>query len=158
MSLVQLRAGNVGAAEATLRRLLARHPDDVDAMVEIGAIAGYRNGRWRETRLLADRAVAADPKAVPAYALRALTRLKYDGDLRGAFADAETATQLGRPVWGDAVRAQIQAAARDRDGANATVKRLTERVAASGPLGAWDEQFFAGAVAVGGRGRTATRR
>jgi tetratricopeptide (TPR) repeat protein len=149
MSLVQLRTGNVGAAEATLRRLLGRHPDDVDAMVEIGAIA-YRAGRWRETRVLADRAVAADPKAIPAYALRALTRLKYDGELRAAFADAETATQLGRPVWGDAVRAQIQAAARDRDGANATVERLTERIAASGPLSAWDEQFVRGAVDVAG--------
>jgi tetratricopeptide (TPR) repeat protein len=108
LGLVHLRAGNAAAAEGAFRRILARNPDDVDALVEVAALAADSR-RWRDVRSLADRAIAADPKAIPAYALRALARLN-EGNVRSAFGDAETAARLGRPVWGDAVRAQIQTA------------------------------------------------
>jgi tetratricopeptide (TPR) repeat protein len=150
LALAYLQAGNAGAAEAALRRILARNPDDPDALVEIAGIC-VNQRRWNEVRTLADRAVAADPKAIPAYAFRALARVQQNGGIRGAFSDAETATQLGRPVWGDAVRAQIQVVARDRDGARATVRRLVERVDKSHhPLSTWDERLVASAVAAAG--------
>jgi hypothetical protein len=54
-------------------------------------------------------------------------------------------------VWGDAVRAQLQAAARDRDGARETVRRMFARLdAVRAPQSAWDERFVAGAVAAAG--------
>jgi tetratricopeptide (TPR) repeat protein len=150
VALSHLRAGRPGDAEAALRRIEGRNPDDVDALVELAALAASAR-RWTEVRALANRAIAADPKAAPAYALRALAGLQNDRGLRAAFSDAETAAQLGRPVWGDAVRAQLQAAARDRDGARETVRRMFARLdAVRAPLSAWDERFVAGAVAAAG--------
>jgi tetratricopeptide (TPR) repeat protein len=147
LALFQLRAGDRGAADATFRRILARNVDDVDALLEVAALR-VRAGQWDEARRYADRAVAADPRATPAYAIRALTRLQRRDGVRPAYVDAETATQLGRPVWGEAVRARVQAAAGDRDGARATLKRLLLRLdAADAPRSAWDELFVSRAIA-----------
>jgi TolB-like protein len=142
LALLHLRTGELGAAEAALRRVLARDPDDADAMSELAELH-RRAGRLDAARTLLDRAVATSPTTIPAYAVRALVRARTRGQMREAFADAEVATQLGRPLWGEAVRAQLQAASRDRDGAIATARRVVARARVSRePISAWDRQFL----------------
>ena len=107
--------------------------------------------RHAEACQLLERAVAADPRTAPAYALRALALVRAAGRgrtataIRAAFADAEVATQLGRPIWGDAARTVVQLASRDTAGARVTARGLVTRVRAE-RVGYWDARFVGEAL------------
>jgi len=58
--------------------------------------------RDAEACRMLDVAIAADPRSAPAFALRALVRMR-NGDMRGAWADSEMSRQLGRPAWSEAL-------------------------------------------------------
>ena len=61
---------------------------------------------------LLNRAISDDALYGPAWAMRALVRARH-GDLRFAWADAETATQVGSPFLGQSAAAIVDLKARD---------------------------------------------
>ena len=145
-----LRLGNASEAESALRRALARDPADAESLTELGDLLLVQ-GRPAEACQLLERAVAADPRTAPAYALRAVALVRAAGRgraasaIRAAFADAEVAGQLGRPMWGDAARAVVQLAARDTAGARATARALIARVRTE-RVGYWDARLVGEAL------------
>jgi hypothetical protein len=64
--------------------------------------------------------------------------------MRGAFADAEVATQLGRPLWGNSLRAVALRRTGDTTAARQQARRLLAEVRRrTGPLPFWDARFLA---------------
>src|SRR5690606_33265775 len=105
LSLLDLPS-NPAAASTRLRAVegIASGPLLVDrAMLALTA------RRDAEACEVLDEAIGMDPRSAPAFALRALVRMR-NGDMRGGWSDAEMARQLGRPAWGDAL--EILAASR----------------------------------------------
>jgi len=66
------------------------------------------------------------------------------GDVREAFGDAEVVTQLGRPRWGDALRALVLNRAGDTTSARRQARRLiADYRKIRGPLSFWDARLTA---------------
>ena len=64
--------------------------------------------------------------------------------MRAAFADAEVVTQLGRPLWGNSLRAVALRRAGDTTAARQQVRALLSQVRRRpGPLPFWDARFLA---------------
>jgi hypothetical protein len=114
-----------------------------------------REGRFSSACILLDSAVASDPTAAQAYILRALVRVRR-GELRFAWADAETGGRLGWPLWGQAVSAVIDAEARDTVSARARTKSLlkSSSVSRDDPL-QWTGPYLAIALAATGDSESA---
>ena len=140
--------GNGGALEAqllsrgALRRVLERTRDESERLIE-EADDEMRDGQLTHACQLLNAAIENDAHATPAYALRSLVRAR-GGEVREAFGDAETVTQLGRPLWGNALRAVVLF----RAGDTATARQVTRRVVEQtrlrrGVLPFWDARFAA---------------
>lgn len=98
-----------------------------------------------------DAAIASDPRSAPAYALRALLRMR-SGDMRGGWADAEMARQLGRPLWGDALDLLAAARVAERQEILQRVQRFVSQVRAdSSELSVLDARLAAIALTAAGR-------
>jgi TolB-like protein len=97
-----------------------------------------------------NQAVADDPLYAPAWALRGLLRARHD-DLRFAWADAETATRLGKPLLGEAASARIDLVARDTARARARLQVLWKNIRARGVVSARDGGAVAAALLAAGQ-------
>jgi TolB-like protein len=128
-----------------LRRVNERDRDESERLVE-EADEETRGGQPGHACELLNAAIDNDARSTPAYALRSLLRAR-SGAVREAFADAETVTQLGRPMWGDALRAVVLR----RAGDTTTARRLVARLLVltrqrQGALAFWDARFVAHAL------------
>jgi tetratricopeptide (TPR) repeat protein len=128
-----------------LRRVLDRDRDESERLVD-EADAELRDGQYDHACKLLNAAIDNDARSAPAYALRALIRA-HAGQVREAFGDAEVVTQLGRPRWGNTLRAITLQRMGDVAGAKREVRRL---VAAArhqrGALSFWDARMLATAL------------
>ena len=95
-----------------LRTAVRMAPRDGPLLVELANLAGLRHERGLACHAL-NAAIAADQDLAPAYAMRALVRAEL-GERRTAWADAETATRLGHPEWGERAGAVLDARYGDR--------------------------------------------
>lgn len=71
-----------------------------------------------------NRLLVLEPSWAPAYVQRALVRTSL-GDRRGGWQDAEMATRLGQPVWGNMVSALIDYSVSDSVRTRARLRRLS---------------------------------
>ena len=128
-----------------LKRVLERNLDESERLIE-EADAEMRDGQPAHACQLLNAAINADERAAPAYALRAIVRAR-GGEIREAFGDAETVTQLGRPRWGNALRALVSNRSGDTTSARLRARRIiAEARQISGPLAFWDARLMAAAL------------
>ena len=129
-----------------LRRVLDRDRDESERLVD-EADGEMRDNQPAHACQLLNTAIDADGRSAPGYALRSIVRAR-SGAVREAFGDAETVTQLGRPRWGNALRALVANRAGDTTSARLRARRLVaEARAIRGPLAFWDARFMAAALA-----------
>ena len=140
--------GSGGPVEARLlsagliRRIQERVRDESERLVE-EADGEIRDGVPGHACQLLNEAIDRDARSAPAYALRALIRAR-GGEMRAAFADAEVVTQLGRPLWGNSLRAIALRRTGDTTAARQQIRRLlAETRRRTGPLPFWDARFLA---------------
>jgi hypothetical protein len=120
--------------------------DESERLVE-EADGEIRDGVPVHACQLLNEAIDRDARSAPAYALRALVRAR-GGEVRAAFADAEVVTQLGRPLWGNSLRAVTLRRNGDTTAARQQLRRLlAETRRRTGPLPFWDARFLATALA-----------
>lgn len=128
-----------------VRRVMERDRDESERLVD-EADAEMRDSQFTHACQLLTTAIEADARSAPAYALRAIVRAQ-GGEVREAFGDAETVTQLGRPRWGNALRAFVTNRAGDTTSARLQARRLNaEARKISGPLAFWDARLMAAAL------------
>lgn len=129
-----------------IRRIPERVRDESERLVE-EADGEIRDGVPVHACQLLNEAIDRDARSAPAYALRALVRAR-GGEVRGAFADAEVVTQLGRPLWGNSLRAVALRRTEDTTAARKQTRQLLAEVRRrTGPLPFWDARFLAIALA-----------
>ena len=132
-----------------LRRVMERDRDESERLVD-EADAEMRDGQYAHACKLLNAAIDNDARSAPAYALRSLIRARA-GQVREAFADAETVTQLGRPLWGNSLRAVTLRRTGDTNGARQEARRLAASVRPrTGFLAFWDARMLATALAQAG--------
>jgi len=128
-----------------IRRIPQRARDESERLVE-EAEGEIRDGATVHACQLLNTAIDRDARSAPAYALRALVRAR-GGEVRGAFSDAEVVTQLGRPLWGNSLRAVALRRTGDTTAARQQIRRLlAETRRRTGPLPFWDARFLATAL------------
>jgi hypothetical protein len=132
--------------EGAIRRIQQRSRDESERLVE-EAEGEIRDGLTSHACQLLNTAIDRDARSAPAYALRSLVRAR-GGEFRAAFGDAEVVTQLGRPLWGNSLRAVALRRTGDTTAARQQVRRLlAETRRRTGPLPFWDARFLATALA-----------
>ena len=104
--------GNDARALAELRAAVLMAPRDVDLLLALANLARQLGESGLACNAL-NAAIDADDELAAAYALRALVRAQL-GDRRSAWADAEVATRLGHPEWGERAAAVLDARYGDR--------------------------------------------
>lgn len=97
-SVLRMRGDDARALDQ-LRLAVRLAPRDGPLLVELAGLARMRKEAGLACYAL-NAAIAADEELAPAYAMRALVRAEL-GERRSAWADAETATRLGHPEWGE---------------------------------------------------------
>jgi hypothetical protein len=133
-------------ATGALGRIQARPRDDSERLVE-QADDEVRGGSPERACQLLNSAIDRDARSAPAYALRALV-LARGGEFRAAFGDAETVTQLGRPLWGNSLRVLVLRRTGDTTAARVQTRQLVATIAKRrGALPFWDARFVALALA-----------
>ncbi|MDB4881362.1 MAG: transcriptional regulator [Gemmatimonadetes bacterium] len=140
-------------AHGMLRRVLDRDRDESERLVD-EADAELRDGQYAHACKLLNAAIDNDARSAPAYALRSMIRTR-GGQVREAFADAETVTQLGRPLWGNALRAMALRRAGDATEARKETRRLVLSTRTRRALSFWDARMIATALAGMGDANTA---
>lgn len=143
-----LEGGDDAGAHRAFDRAVALDPEDALSLYELARIARVQRDP-RAACVLLDSAVAVDPATAAPYALRALVRAHF-GQLRYAWADAEIASRLGWPGWGDAATAVVDVAAHDSTSARALTKQLMARRSA-----VWTGEYLPIALVVTGDRRGA---
>jgi TolB-like protein len=129
-----------------LRLVMDRTRDESERLID-EADAEIRDGQAAHACRLLNTAIDLDGRAAPAYALRAIVRARGD-EVREAFGDAETVTQLGRPRWGNALRAIVLNRSGDTTSARLQARRIiAEAKGIRGPLAFWDARMMAAALA-----------
>ena len=132
-------------ARGRLRRVLNRTRDESERLID-EADAEIRDGQPAHGCQLLNTAIDTDERAAPAYALRAIVRARA-GELREAFGDAETVSQLGRPRWGNALRVIVSNRSGDTTSARLRARRIiAEAKQIGGPLAFWDARMMAAAL------------
>ena len=105
-SLSRIR-GNDAIALTELREAVRMSPRDGALLVELANLSRLRGEASVACHAL-NAAILSDDELAPAYALRALVRAEL-GERRQAWVDAEVATRLGHPEWGERVAAVLDA-------------------------------------------------
>src|SRR5690606_24665264 len=155
--------GHPGAARATALLALPGNPSasaralatsrgslDGPALVD-HAMLSLSARRDAEACRTLDAAVAADPHSAPAFALRALVRMRT-GDMRGAWADSEMSRQLGRPAWSEALDLLAATRVAERQEILQRVQRFARAVRAdSSELSVLDARLAAIALTAAGQ-------
>ena len=104
--------GNDARALAELRTAVQMSPRDGSLLVALANLARLRGDGGLACHAL-NAAIASDEDLAPAFALRALVRAEL-GERRSAWIDAEVATRLGHPEWGERAAAVLDAKYGDR--------------------------------------------
>jgi tetratricopeptide (TPR) repeat protein len=145
-----MQLGQRSAARSELQKALDLAPTDARVLFDLAQL--YRHdGSYNTACMLLDSAIAANPTAAQVYALRALTRARR-GELRFAWADAETAGRLGWPYWSQAVSAIIDAKSRDTTGARQRTDAVAKAVAKNGNRPQqWTGEYLAAALLASGQ-------
>ena len=110
----RMRGNDVRALEQ-LRAAVGRDPRDASLLVDLASLARLRGDAVLACHSL-NAAVVADAELASSYALRALVRAGL-GELREAWADAEIATRLGHPEWGERAAAVLDVKYAERSNA-----------------------------------------
>lgn len=139
-SLAYERLGRIDAAEADLRSLLRRDPDDARALNALGYMLTVHTRRYAEAKSLVSRALALQPEDAAVIDSMGWVHFKL-GEPRLAldwlerayakFPDPEVAAHLGEVLWtlGEQDRArQIWDEALARDPAHPALKETVERL------------------------------
>jgi tetratricopeptide (TPR) repeat protein/TolB-like protein len=144
-----MQVGERGAARSQFEKALELAPADARVLFDFAQL--YRHdGSLNRACILLDSAVAASPTAAQIYVLRALTRARR-GELRFAWADAETGGRLGWPYWSQSASAIVDAASRDTTGARERTNAIRKAVAKTGTRPQeWTGEYLAAALAAGG--------
>lgn len=145
-----MQVGERTAARRELTKALDLAPTDAGILFDLAQL--YRHdGSYNSACILLDSAVAARPTAAQVYVLRALTRARR-GELRFAWADAETGGRLGWPFWGQSASAAIDARARDTTGARKRTDMVRKAAAAAGTHPQeWTGEYLALALVASGQ-------
>jgi tetratricopeptide (TPR) repeat protein len=122
-----LRVGESGAAARQFDRALQLSPAHEEALTGLGELR-LNQRRYREACRALNAAIVSAPYYALPYALRGLARVRLN-EVRDAWADAETAAQLGAPREGESVGAAVDAFARDTSRARDRTKRLKAQLA-----------------------------
>jgi tetratricopeptide (TPR) repeat protein/TolB-like protein len=145
-----MQVGQRAAAKRELEKALDLAPTDAGVLFDLAQL--YRHdGGFNKACIMLDSAVAASPTAAQVYILRALTRARR-GELRFAWADAETGGRLGWPYWAQSASAIIDAKSRDTTSARRradTVRRAAEKTG-NRPQ-EWTGEYLAAALAASGQ-------
>ena len=149
---VRTRAGAPGDRDAgrpLLERALIYEPGRAQPITALAglAIADHRDG---SACTLLNRAIVGDVLFAPAWAQRAVVRAQH-GDLRFAWADAETATQLGESHLGESAGAMVDLLARDTSRARDRLYIEWSQVKAAGAVGVTDGTAIARAMIAAGQ-------
>lgn len=145
-----MQLGERGAARTELEKALELVPADARVLFDLAQF--YRHdGSYNRACILLDSAVVVSPTAAQVYVLRALTRARR-GELRFAWADAETGGRLGWPYWSQAASAIIDAKSRDTTGARQRVDVIAKAVARAGHRPEqWTGEYLAAALLASGQ-------
>ncbi len=145
-----MKMGDYSGARSEFIRALSIAPRDAAVLVDLAQL-DRRQGRFTAACALLDSATAVEPTSGQAFVLRALVRVRR-GQLRFAWADAETGGRLGWPLWGKAVGAIVDASARDTASARMRVRELVTATSPRALLrGGWTGEYLAIALASSGR-------
>ena len=120
-SLSRIR-GNDAIALTELREAVRLSPRDGALLVELANLSRLRGDASVACHAL-NAAILSDDELAPAYALRALVRAEL-GERREAWVDAEVATRLGHPEWGERVAAVLDAKYGNADQATERLRPL----------------------------------
>ena len=132
------------AAIDMLRRAGALVPRSAEIMTTLAeiAIADRKDG---EACGLLNAAIAGDPLYGPAWAARALLRARH-GELRFAWADAETATKVGSGLLGEGAGAIVDLASRDTVRARSRLADVMLDVSSRGTISVREGRAVASAL------------
>jgi tetratricopeptide (TPR) repeat protein len=126
--------GNDTRAYDQIRTAVQHGPQSASLLVELASFARLRGDVTLACHAL-NAAVQADAELASAYALRALVRAGL-GERREGWADAEIATRLGHPEWGERAAAVLDARFADRNNA-------VQRLGAMGGISATPVNYIA---------------
>ena len=126
--------------------LIPRSAEMLTTLAEI-AIADKKDG---EACGLLNAAIAADALYGPAWADRALLRVRH-GELRFAWADAETATKVGSGLFGEGAAAIVDLASRDTARARSRLGDVMLDVSSRGTISVREGRAVASAFIAAGQ-------
>ena len=137
------------AAAEMLRRAAAIVPRSAEILTTLAeiAIADRKDG---EACGLLNAAIAADALYGPAWADRALLRMRH-GELRFAWADAETATKVGSGLLGEGAAAFVDLASRDTSRARSRLGDVMLDVSSRGTISVHEGRAVASALIAAGQ-------
>jgi tetratricopeptide (TPR) repeat protein len=145
-----MQVGDRESARHELEKALDLAPTDARVLFDLAQFHRHGGG-FNRACLLLDSAIATSPTAAQVYILRALTRARR-GDLRFAWADAETGGRLGWPFWSQEASAIIDAKSRDTTGAREHTDALRKATAGTGSRPReWTGEYLAAALAASGQ-------
>jgi Tfp pilus assembly protein PilF len=137
------------AAVDMLHRAAALVPRDAEILTTLAEIALAEKNDSEACGLL-NAAIAADALYGPAWATRAVLRTRH-GDLRFAWADAETATKVGAGLLGESAGALVDLAARDTVRARTRLADVMVDVSSRGTIGVREGRALAAAFIAAGQ-------
>jgi adenylate cyclase len=143
-----LRMGDRDAGRPLLERALNLEPGRAQPIAALAGLAVSDHRDANACRLL-NEAIIGDVLYGPAWAQRAVVRARH-GDLRDAWADAETATQLGEGYLGESAGAMVDMLARDTSRARDRLNNEWTQVKAVGAVGVLDGTAIARAMIAAG--------
>jgi TolB-like protein len=144
-----VRVGDTEAGRPYLERALAMEPGRAQPIAALASLAATDH-RDASACTLLNQAIVGDVLFAPAWAQRAVVRARH-GDLRYAWADAETATQLGQGHLGESAGAIVDLIARDTSRARDRLTNEWTQVKAAGTIGIMDGTAIARALVAAGQ-------
>lgn len=145
-----MQLGDKSSARSELEKALDLAPTNAGVLFDLAQL--YRHdGGFSRACIMLDSAVAASPTAAQIYVLRALTRARR-GELRFAWADAETGGRLGWPAWAQSTIAIVDAKARDTTGARQRIDAVYKSALQAGNRPQqWTGEYLAAALLASGQ-------
>ena len=142
-------SGDRDAAREVLRRAQSFAPVRAPLSTSLAELA-MADRRDADACVLLNEAIADDALFAPAWAIRALLRARH-GDLRFAWADAETATRIGNTLLGESAAAVVDLVARDTSRARERLSDLWQQVRSDVTVGAREGRAVAVALLADGQ-------
>ncbi len=143
------RSGDASAAKELLWQAAKQSRHRAPIFTALAEVSMTENADAEACDLL-NRAITDDAMFGPAWAVRALVRARH-GDLRFAWADAETATQVGYPLLGQSAAAIVDLKSRDTTHARTRLSDLWAEVEGRGTIGIRDGRAVALAFLAAGQ-------